>query len=101
RPTAGLYTLSPHDALPICSHSGAYLKGEYLITAGVPLPDWLDTVRRAFLRILPWHEDDDSGAIGIPYIDYKRGDGVSVGPGQDKDRKSTRLNSSHVKISYA
>lgn len=66
------------------SHSGAYLKGEYLITAGVPLPDWLDTVRRAFLRILPWHEDDDSGAIGIPYIDYKRGDGVSVGPGQDK-----------------
>ncbi len=66
------------------SHSGAYLKGEYLITAGVPLPEWLDTVRRAFLRILPWHEDDDSGAIGIPYIDYKRGDGVSVGPGQDK-----------------
>ncbi len=66
------------------SHSGAYLKGEYLITAGVPLPDWLDNVRRAFLRILPWHEDDDSGAIGIPYIDYKRGDGVSVGPGQDK-----------------
>lgn len=66
------------------SHSGAYLKGEYLITAGVPLPDWLDSVRRAFLRILPWHEDDDSGAIGIPYIDYKRGDGVAVGPGQDK-----------------
>jgi hypothetical protein len=66
------------------SHSGAYLRGEYLITAPIPLPEWLNNVRRAFLRILPWHEDDASGAIGIPYIDYKRGDGLSVGPGQDR-----------------
>ena len=66
------------------SHSGAYLKGEYLIAAALPLPDWIDKIRRSFLRILPWHEDDDSGVIGIPYIDYKRGDGISVGPGQDR-----------------
>jgi hypothetical protein len=64
------------------SHSGAYLRGEYLTNAPVPLPDWIDHVRRAVLKILPWHEDDDSGAIGIPYIDYKRGDGLSIGPGQ-------------------
>ncbi|MCU0278033.1 MAG: hypothetical protein MUF33_03190 [Candidatus Nanopelagicales bacterium] len=66
------------------SHSGAYLKGEYLIAAALPLPDWIDSIRRTFLRLLPWHEDDDSGVIGIPYIDYKRGDGVSVGAGQDR-----------------
>lgn len=67
------------------SHSGAYLKGEYLISAPLPLPGWLDNVRRWFLRVLPWYTDDTSGVIGIPYIDYKRGDGVAVGPGQDRE----------------
>jgi hypothetical protein len=66
------------------SHSGAYLRGEYLISAAVPLPGWLATVRRSLLRIFPWHKDDGSGAVGIPYIDYKRGDGLSVGPGQPR-----------------
>lgn len=65
------------------SHSGAYLKGEYLISAPLPLPRALDNVRRWFLQVLPWYTDDDSGTIGIPYIDYKRGDGRSVGVGQD------------------
>lgn len=64
------------------SHSGAYLPGEYLISAPVPLPGWIDSLRRTILRLLPWHADDDSGAIGIPYIDYKRGDGRSIGAGQ-------------------
>ncbi len=66
------------------SHSGAYLKGEYLISAPLPLPHWLDNIRRWFLQVLPWYTDDDSGTIGIPYIDYKRGDGLSVGVDQDR-----------------
>lgn len=66
------------------SHSGAYLRGEYLISAAVPLPGWMGSVRSSILRILPWYREDDSGAIGIPYIDYKRGDGLSVGVGQDR-----------------
>lgn len=66
------------------SHSGAYLRGEYLISAAVPLPGWMASVRRSILRILPWYRDDAAGAIGIPYIDYKRGDGLSVGVGQDR-----------------
>ncbi len=66
------------------SHSGAYLPGEYLISAAVPLPGWMASVRHSILRILPWYRDDTSGAIGIPYIDYKRGDGLSVGVGQDR-----------------
>ena len=66
------------------SHSGAYLPGEYLISAAVPLPGWLNAVRRQVLRILPWYNDDASGVVGIPYIDYKRGDGLSVGVDQDR-----------------
>lgn len=63
------------------SHSGAYLPGEYLISVEVPLPAFVDRVRRAILRILPW-TDSDAPGIGIPYIDYRRGDGPSIGEGQ-------------------
>lgn len=67
------------------SHSGAYLPGEYLITAPLPIPEWLDSIRRGIIRLLPWRRDDASaGTVGIPYIDYKRGDGMSVGPGGDR-----------------
>ena len=65
------------------SHSGAYLPGEYTIAVGLPLPGFVDRLRRAVIRIMPWSDPDDS-AIGIPYIDYRRGDGPAVGPGQDR-----------------
>src|SRR2546428_7266843 len=44
--------------------------------------------------------------IGLPHRQKRRrGDGVQgggeKGPGQERDRKSTRLNSSHDQISYA
>lgn len=66
------------------SHSGAYLRGEYLVTAPIPLPRWIDSVRRGLHRMVPWRDDDDPGSIGIPYIDYRRGDGLAVGPGGDR-----------------
>ena len=66
------------------SHSGAYLPGEYLITAPLPIPEWLDGVRRGILRLLPWRGQAGQGTVGIPYIDYKRGDGLSVGAGGDR-----------------
>ena len=43
------------------------MPGEYLISAPVPLPGWIDSLRRTILRLLPWHADDDSGAIGSPH----------------------------------
>ncbi len=64
------------------SHSGAYLPGEYLVTVSPNLPRWVDGMRRALARIIPW-SSPGSAAIGIPYIDYHRGDGISVGPGQE------------------
>src|SRR5690606_42094187 len=68
--TPVIYTLSLHDALPICDHraagreSGGCLAGQH-------------------------------GGREIPRRDKRRN------PGRFADRKSTRLNSSHVKISYA
>ncbi|MDN5794550.1 MAG: hypothetical protein L0H79_02220 [Intrasporangium sp.] len=58
------------------SHSGSYLQGEYLITSELPLPAWLSRVSAIF-------KGDGAGLLRIPYIDYKRGDGATVGEGGD------------------
>jgi hypothetical protein len=63
------------------SHSGAYLPGEYLVTVPLVLPGWLASLRRRVLRVLPWGHPDQPG-ISVPYLDYRRGDGESIGPGQ-------------------
>jgi hypothetical protein len=65
------------------SHSAAYLPGDYLITAAPELPAWLVRVRRAVGRLVPW-ADPESFGIGIPFIDYRRGDGLAIGPGEDR-----------------
>src|SRR5438067_8140294 len=70
--TTEIYTLSLHDALPICS----------------------------LTRVLEWAEDHTHSTVlsclaahaGILHLD---------GIENARDRKSTRLNSSHVSISYA
>ena len=35
--------------------------------------------------LLPWTRTNAQAGVGIPYIDYARGDGLSVGPGQDRE----------------
>src|SRR5690348_17556419 len=59
--TTEIYTLSLHDALPICAF-------------------------------------DSVGCVGIRVLFYRSQDGNCI---VDRDRKSTRLNSSHPSISYA
>lgn len=41
-------------------------------------------LRRVFRALTPWtqHHDLDTG-LGMPFVDYHRGDGVQVGPGGD------------------
>ena len=63
------------------SHSGAYLPGEYLVSIAPNLPAGVERLRRSLARILPWA--DPEGQIGIPFIDYRRGDGLEIGPGGD------------------
>src|SRR5437868_13072188 len=72
-----IYTLSLHDALPICDHRRQRLRDHGRSTAS-PIPAVLYHQRRARNR---------TGPMGQPW--------------HHQDRKSTRLNSSHVSISYA
>ncbi len=68
------------------SHSGAYLAGEYLTTLNPPAFRGLVRFFRGFTRtLLPWTRDDEHAGVGIPYVDYARGDGLAIGPGQDRE----------------
>src|SRR5207253_10606959 len=79
--TTKIYTLSLHDALPI---SARQLEGEMRDLPGVALGDHLYCILAAFGGIKFCPQDP---AVQMKVI--------------TEDRKSTRLNSSHVAISYA
>src|SRR5690606_39613183 len=81
--TPEIYTLSLHDALPIYRILGAALLGR---DAG----EVLSAVQMAMLGQLPYQQVRDA-IFTHP----------TMAEGLNLDRKSTRLNSSHVKISYA
>ncbi len=68
------------------SHSGAYLPGEYLTTFDPPaFRRLIGAYRRIAAALLPWARTSMLGGVGIPYVDYARGDGVSIGPGQERE----------------
>src|SRR3712207_8213610 len=87
--TTEIYTLSLHDALPISPR-------------GQPLADPPDPGHRPGQA----RRDGGEGRLPQPVEELRRGrgwrllrrDGVER---PDRDRKSTRLNSSHANISYA
>src|SRR5207302_10201463 len=84
-PTTEIYTLSLHDALPIYS---SRLKLAQDVGAHTVLSATLDVARQVGELTREAGVDAAIEAVG-------QGDSVKA------DRKSTRLNSSHVKISYA
>src|SRR5690606_39808164 len=95
-PTAVLSPLSLHDALPICADRGQRRLPGGLVAADIGF-EFLATFRDtsdAELRIVPGY----SPYVGGDAIDSL---GDDYGRFARRDRKSTRLNSSHVKISYA
>ncbi len=66
------------------SHSGAYLAGDYLITVPTPTLGGLVKALRWLGRIItPWSRSASDEGLGIPYVDYARGDGRACGPGGD------------------
>src|SRR5690606_42146159 len=85
-PPSEIYTLSLHDALPIFAEDG-----------------WL--VRRTSLKVRnPGNAPDAFEERILRNFEERFAEGAPVdtlGYYQLRDRKSTRLNSSHVKISYA
>src|SRR5204862_7911105 len=89
--TANIYSLSLHDALPIwCLRRRALAQGRFMDGGGA------QALRRAAAR--RGALDPDAGDAGARRDARLGGTASSSTP---KDRKSTRLNSSHVEISYA
>src|SRR5690625_5637394 len=80
-----IYTLSLHDALPISNPESKIIKAESKIT--VDNPEWIKGKRVLIVEDGPTltHGEMNIGAGTVAV----------------QDRKSTRLNSSHVAISYA
>jgi hypothetical protein len=65
------------------SHSGTYLAGDYLITVPTPtLGGFVKAMRWIGRVFAPWSTRAD-GDVGLPYVDYSRGDGRVIGPGGD------------------
>src|SRR5690606_41169425 len=86
----GFYTLSLHDALPISIGEGAAVPRVPVQGAGGDLAD---------PAVAGLDQQVRGVAAGAPFkvVHHRQGSGGEL----LRDRKSTRLNSSHVKISYA
>ena len=97
-----LEKVGEHPVVYVCagSHASRYSPGEYLTELEFPLPRSLARVRKAvrlfWYRILRQYSDEYSAEMPyelftIPFVDYGRGDGLSVGPGQDREWDPPRL----------
>jgi hypothetical protein len=64
------------------SHSATYLAGDYLVRVEPPV---VSTVVHLLNRmrewLMPWTPPSKGLGLGIPYLDYRRGDGRALGPG--------------------
>src|SRR5690606_41371281 len=88
--TTVIYTLSLHDALPIFIPEITLPLGIVKLTIDLDVEFWTGVKGdggTAYIARSALESDADIGKLGWSSIDI--------------DRKSTRLNSSHVKISYA
>src|SRR5205807_9259938 len=94
--TAETYPLSLHDALPICGEAtAAPASSEMNARRSIPLIPAQAGIQdgRAAERLGPrFRGDERIGALSLS---------VTRSPRRRADRKSTRLNSSHLVISYA
>src|SRR5690606_41448786 len=86
-PPPAIYTLSLHDALPISDRQPE------VATRPEQPPERVAVLRRRDDQHVP---DPRQHQRGQRVVDHRL-----VVDGHELDRKSTRLNSSHVKISYA
>jgi hypothetical protein len=97
-----LETVGEHPVVYVCagSHSSRYSPGEYLTELEFPLPRSFARARKAarsfWYSTLRQYSDEYSAEMPyelftIPFVDYGRGDGLSVGPGQDREWNPPRL----------
>jgi len=67
------------------SHSGAFIPGDYVVSVDPPqLQPAIRLARRVQRLLAPWrHYTGGSPGLGIPFVDYARGDGIVIGAGHD------------------
>ncbi len=69
------------------SHASYFRRGEYQAEVNLPLPRWLRSLTGSLHRLwgrLLGQEASAGSPFRIPFVDYARGDGLSIGPGGDK-----------------
>src|ERR687897_1065881 len=97
-----LEKVGEHPVVYVCagSHASRSSAGEYLTELAFPLPRAFAAVRRVARRFwyitLRQYAEEYSAEkpyekFTIPFVDYGRGDGLSVGPGQDMEWDPPRL----------
>ncbi|HEX2181808.1 MAG TPA: hypothetical protein VHH10_05945 [Rubrobacteraceae bacterium] len=80
------------------SHASYYAPGEYLTELNLPLPRTLaraaNAVRSFWKERMGQYAGEDEegpGYLHIPFVDYARGDGLSIGAGGDREWDPPRL----------
>ena len=93
-----LEKIGEHPVVYVCagSHASRYFRGEYLTELEFRLPRSLASAIKAarlfwYKTLRQYAEKDPSGLFTIPFVDYGRGDGLSVGPDQDREWDPPRL----------
>jgi hypothetical protein len=71
------------------SHASYFVPGEYQAEVPVPVPrrieGFLEAAGRFWTQTLGQGGDSEEGGLRIPFVDYARGDGLAVGPGQERE----------------
>jgi hypothetical protein len=78
------------------SHASYYQAGEYLVEVGVPYLSplrrtigpmrkfWREKLRQFHDEEAQPNEDNPLNIFRLPFVDYARGDGITIGPGQPR-----------------
>jgi hypothetical protein len=70
------------------SHASYFVPGEYQAEVPLPVPQRVTNLLEAadrFWRQTLGQGSDVEGGLRIPFVDYARGDGLAVGPGQERE----------------
>jgi hypothetical protein len=81
------------------SHAHYYRPGEYMIEAEIPplarIAPFANAIRSFWAKTIQRAEDVTTGPsrpLAIPFVEYARGDGLSIGPGQAVEWEPVLLN---------
>jgi len=85
--------LELHESHPVVyagagSHASYFRPGEYQAEVSVPVPERFKGITAwlaRFWRTTLGQKSDQTNPLRIPFIDFARGDGLAVGPGQGKE----------------